>query len=152
MTAHLTKTHDAERGNTLILSIALSAIAIALVLTFATITQIQIERKRLLALTDMAALYAATEIDEERYYSDPSVGVPLSDESVRLGVDTYLERLPASQASRFHQLSVTAPTRALNGNTAQVTLTAYVRPGYIPWGVIPFDGFFIETTSSARAD
>lgn len=152
MTSHASTNADLERGNTLILSIALSAIAIALVLTFATITQIHLERKRLFALTDSAALYAASAIDEWHYYTDPAAIVPLTDRSVRSGVASYLGQIPGSQSSRFHGLTVASPTGSVHGRIAQVTLAAYVQPGYIPWGIIPFDGFYIETTSTAHAN
>ena len=141
-----------ENGNTLIISIVLAAVAIALVLTFATITQIHIERKRLLALTDAAALHAASAIDEAAYYSTPGANVPLTDASVHESVVDFLTRTPAGQRSRLHGLRLGAPTSAVGGETAQVTLSAFVRPGYIPWSVVPFEGFRLEVTSAARAD
>ena len=58
-------------GNTLVLSIVLCAVAIALVLTLATVTQMHIERKRLLALADAAAIHAASAIDEPAYFAEP---------------------------------------------------------------------------------
>ena len=141
-----------EAGNTLILSIVLCAVAVALVFTFATITQMQIERKRLLALTDAAALHAASAIDESQYFATPGADIPLTDTSVRHAVEDFLTRLPAGQHSRLHRLQLDSPTSAIGGETAQVTLSALVRPGYIPWSVVPSEGFRLEVTSAARAD
>lgn len=141
-----------EEGNTLILSIVLSAVAIALVLTLGAITQIHIERKQLLALTDTAALHAASAIDEQVYYSRPGADIPLTDASVRRGVEEFIGNMPTPHRERFHSLQVADPTGAAGPTTAEVTLGAYVRPGYIPWTVAPFEGFYIYTTSSATTE
>ena len=37
-----------------------------------------------------------------------------------------------------------------DGATAVVTLTARSRPPFLPWGVIPSQGFVITATGSAR--
>ena len=139
-----------ERGNTLILSIVLGAVAIALVLTFATITELHIERKRLLALTDMAALHAASSNDDGKYYSGATSEVTLTTESVRVGVKEYLSLVPHQQMNRFHKLSVSEPTGLSPQGGAEVTLQAFIRPAYIPWGVINHEGFYIQTTSWAQ--
>src|SRR5690625_1163306 len=141
-----------EAGNTLVLSIVLAAVAIALVFTLATVTQMHIERKRLLALADAAAIHAAAAIDEPAYFAEPGSHVPLSDSTVRAAVDDFLSHLAPGQRSRLHGLSVSSPTNAINQETAQVTLSAYIRPGYIPWAITAFEGFRIEVTSAARAD
>lgn len=141
-----------EEGNTLVLSIVLSAVAIALVLTLATITQMHIERKRLLALADTAAIHAAGAIDEAAYFAQPGSQVPLTNESVQQATHSFLTRMPEGQRSRFHGLSVASPTSAVDGETAQVTLSAHIRPGYIPWAITGVDGIRVEVTSAARAD
>ena len=141
-----------EAGNTLVLSIVLSAVAIALVLTLATVTQMHIERKRLLALADAAAIHAASAIDEPAYFAEPGSEVPLSDATVNAAVEDFLSHLGPGQRSRLRGLSVGSPTNAVNQETAQVTLSAYIRPGYIPWALTGFEGFRIEVTSAARAD
>lgn len=141
-----------EEGNTLILSIVLSAVAIALVLTFGTITQMQIERKRLLALTDAAALYAATALDESAYFTEPGAEIVLTDATVRGAVHEYVAQLPLAQRGRFEGLALSTPTAARDAHTAEVTMSAFVRPGFIPWSITPFEGFRIEVTSAARAD
>lgn len=138
-----------EHGNTLILSITLSAVAIALVLTFAAITQIHIERKRLLSLTDTAVLHAAGVFDEGHYYAGNTSEVPLTDSSVKAGVEEYLSLVPHQHYAKFHELTITDPTGVTPEGSAQVTLRAFIRPGYIPWGVIGLEGFRIETTAQA---
>lgn len=141
-----------EEGNTLVLSIVLSAVAIALVFTLATVTQMHIDRKRLLALADAAAVDAASAIDEPAYFAEPGAQVPLSDATVHAAVNGFVARLPPGQRTRLRGLTVGSPTGAINEETAQVTLSAYIRPGYIPWALTGFEGFRIEVTSAARAD
>src|SRR5690625_2847058 len=106
--------YSPEAGNTLVLSIVLSAVAIALVLTLATVTQMHIERKRLLALADAAAIHAASAIDEPAYFAEPGSEVPLSDSTVRAAVDDFLTHLGPGQRSRLRGLSVGSPTNAVN--------------------------------------
>lgn len=143
---------DPEAGNTLLLSVILTAVAIALVLTFASITQMHIERKRLLALADAAALHAASALDEEAYYTTPGADLILTDTTVHSAVETFLSDVPSSQHDRLHRLMIVSPTGAIGGDTAEVTLSAFIRPTYIPWSVTPFEGFRIQVNTTARAE
>lgn len=136
----------------MVLSIVLSAVAIAVVLTFATITQMHIDRKRLLALTDSAAIHAASALDEDRYFSEAGATVYLTDHTVRAAAAEFLTRVPPGQRARLHGVQVSSPTGALGDSTAQVTMAAQIRPGYIPWAVLPVQGISVEVTSAARAD
>lgn len=145
-------TEEPEAGNTILLSVILSAVAIALVLTFGSITQMHIERKRLLALADAAALHAASALDEDHYYTTPGADLHLTDASVHAAVEDFLVRTPAAQHNRLHALQIDSPTAAIDGDTAQVTLSAFIRPTYIPWSVTPFEGFRIQVSTTARAD
>ena len=40
--------------------------------------------------------------------------------------------------------------RAADNQTAVVTLQARSRPPFLPWGIVPADGFTITATGSAR--
>lgn len=143
---------DPEAGNTILLSVILSAVAIALVLTFASITQMHIERKRLFALADAAALHAASALDEDHYYTTPGADLQLTDTSVRSAVEDFLTRTPSVQHNRLHSLQISSPTSAIDGDTAQVTLSAFIRPTYIPWSVTPFEGLRIQVSTTARVE
>jgi|SRR5690625_4783899 len=140
-----------EEGNATILSIVLAAVAIALVLTFAAITELHIDRKRLLALADAAALHAASAIDEEAYFASPGADVPVSPATVSAAAAGFIERLPPAQRARFHDLALSSAT-AVDSRTAQVTLSALIRPSYIPWAATPSGGLRLEVTAAARAE
>ncbi len=147
-----------DSGQIMLLSIAYAALALALVLVIASASAVHIERKRLVALADAAALDAADAIDLSSFYGDRAVvippdggvAVPLTDRGVRLAVQAHLEGSPAS--SSLHRLAVGEPTGAVGGTTAQVTLVARARPPFVPWALVGWsDGIPLMATSTARA-
>lgn len=139
-----------EQGNITVLSAVLAAVTIALVLTFGTITSIHLERQRLKTLTEAAALYAATAIDERLYYTKAQEPIILSPSSVEVGVQEFLEMVPPQQFDRLSHVEVTQAT-PVDDQTVQVTLSAYVTPAYLPWSITNFNGFHIQVSASAVA-
>lgn len=151
MTAPTVRSPD-ETGNIMVLSIVLSAVCIALVLTLGTITSIHVERQRLRTLTEAAALHASTAIDEHHYYLSNGLEVVLTDDTVNIAVSDFLSSVPSHQFDQLNQVAVVPPTGTVDGQAARVTLSAYVKPGYIPWSVTSFDGFRITVSATAEAD
>ncbi|WP_164737359.1 hypothetical protein [Georgenia sp. SYP-B2076] len=149
-----------ERGQIMLLTLAFSALALVLVLVVASASAVHIERKRLLALADLAAAGAAEAIDEAAYYeaattpapdgASSATTVPLSEATVDAAVRAYLAQ-PAV-AGEFDGVRVAEPTGTPDGLTAQVTLTAVARPPLVPWALLPWsEGITLRVTSTARA-
>lgn len=141
-----------DEGHVMLLSIAFGALALLLVTAVVAASGIHLERKRLLALADLAALDAAAALDEGAYYTrsaDDAV-LRLSDAGVRSAVEDHLATSPA--AARLEDLTVIAAGTP-DGRTAEVTLGAVARPVLISWVTAPWtDGIALTATSSARAD
>jgi len=116
------------------------------------IAGVQVQRQRLFALADAAALDAADALAVEAYYGtglEPgATALPLTDESVRASVDAHLAGVGA--ASRFDGLAVAGGTGTLDGVTAQVQLTAVATPPMVPRVVNTFVGG-VPITVTARA-
>lgn len=142
-----------EDGQILLLSLVFGVITLALVLVVASISSIYLERKELLALADALAADVVDAVDTETYYTDPEVAhLPLTDSSVHAAVQDYLAAAPASVAGEFEDFAVAAPTGTPDGQVAEVTLSARVRPPVLPWVLMPWaDGFEIEVTARGVA-
>jgi hypothetical protein len=148
----------------LILGYAL--VVAVLVLVVVGVTGVHLQRNRLVAVADLAALDAADSLDEAHYYAGglgadgtggacgPGPGsaraLPLSTTTVRAGVAAFLDRSPA--AERLSRLRIAPGTGTPDGCTAQVRLTALARLPVVSsvtarWSA----GVPLEVTSRARA-
>lgn len=139
---------DADEGQVTILVIGFVVVALALVAVVVSATQVHLERTRLAALADLAALQAAEAVSDESYFSS---GEPtLSDDAVATSVTSYLAGHPdaAARWSGLQVLEADSP----DGRTVRVRLTAVVRPAWTAWVLAPFtDGIAIGAWSEARA-
>lgn len=142
-----------EDGQILLLSLVFGVITLALVLVVASVSSIYLERKELLALADALAADAADAVDAQTYYTDAGVEhLPLTDASVHAAVQDYLAAAPAAVTGEFEDFAVAAPTGTPDGQVAEVTLAARVRPPVLPWVLMPWaDGFEIEVTARGAA-
>lgn len=155
MTEHRTRSVHEDDGQIMLLSIFYGLIALALVLVVVSVSAIYLERKSLLALADAVAADAADAIDEGSYFdperpNDPAL--PLTDESVRQAAADYLAAAPLGVVD-FEALTISAPTGTPDGTTAEVTLSAVVRPPVVTWAISPWrEGFVVSVTSHAEAE
>ncbi len=144
-----------DDGQIMLLSIFYGLVALTLVLVVISVSAIYLERKRLLALADAVAADAADSISEDDYFGDErpdAPALPLSDASVRDAVEDYLSAAPRGVVD-FDDLAIAQPTGTPDGTTAQVSLSAVVRPPVVTWVLSPFrDGFVVTVTSSAEAE
>lgn len=144
-----------DDGQIMILSIFYGLLALALVLVVVSVSAIYLERKRLLALADAVAADAADALDEGAYFGaerPEGAALPLTDASVRLAVEDYLSAAPQGVVD-FESLAIAQPTGTPDGTTAQVSLSAVVRPPVVTWAIAPWqDGFVVTVTSSAAAE
>ncbi len=116
-----------DDGQVMLLIFAYSAIALLLVTVVVGASAVHLERKRLLAVADAAALDAADAVDSGGLYgagAHPD-GVPLTDASVRASVDDYAESVGAG--AEFEDFGVAPSTGSPDGRTAEVTLVATAR-------------------------
>lgn len=117
-----------DDGQVLLLALVYGLLAILLVLVVVAASAVHLDRKRLLALADAAALDAADAVDEPAYFEATEQvegidAVPVTDATVRQAAVAYLQRQQA--ASRVTDLAVdTAATGTPDGRTAVVVLTA----------------------------
>ena len=160
---------DVESGQILPLTLAYALIALTLAIVVVDITAVQLQRDRLFGLTDAAALDAAGALDQSRFYAgSTSAGasatappgtatgaggtapVPLSDQSVRASVDSYLAL--ARPGVRLSAVGVDVPTGSPDGVTAEVTLVATARIPLFSFAVARWwNGVPLRATSRARA-
>lgn len=137
----------------MVLSLGFAVVAILLVLVVGAATGVHLDRKRLLAAADLAALAAADQVSERYYASgagDGPVGVPLTDATVRAAVEQYLADHPDPAARWDHVRVLDASTP--DGRTAVVRLGAVTRPPLLTWVLEPWsDGVPIEAEASGRA-
>lgn len=144
--------HD-DSGQVLLLALVYGLVAVLLVLVVVAASAVHLDRKRLLALADAAALDAADAIDEPAYFEAAEAGgidaVPITDATVRDSVTAYLRRQDAP--SRFVGLGVdTAATGSPDGRTAVVVLTARSLP-FLPDQVAGRYGAGVPLRVSASA-
>lgn len=140
----------------MLLSIAYGVLALLLVSVVVSATGIHLDRKRLLALADLAAVECADALDQDAYYTRTD-GAPtgaadllvLTDASVRSAAEAYLHRAaPVADLERLALVDAGTP----DGRTATVTLRALARPTFLTWVTAPWsEGIVLEVTASARA-
>lgn len=143
-----------DDGQVMLLSLAFGLLAILLVGVVVSATAVHLERKRLLALADLAALEAADAMDPGRYYAEPSggAGAPISlrPEEVAAAVEAYLADAPG--ASRFTDLEV-LEAGTEDGRTVVVTLRAVANVPLLTTATAAWsDGVELVVTARARAD
>lgn len=141
-----------DDGQVLVLVLVYFLITVSLVAVVASASAVHLERKRLLALADAAALDAADALDTGVFYRQgarPGTGVPLTDASVQASVEEYVEAAGARE--RFTGFAVAASTGTSDGRTAQVTLVARARPPLVTPVLATFaDGVPLRVTTTAR--
>ncbi|HZI95998.1 MAG TPA: pilus assembly protein TadG-related protein [Actinomycetales bacterium] len=141
-----------DEGQVLLLILGYALIALVLVLVVASASAVHLERKRLLAVADAAALDAADAFDAGAFYTEgtaPGRGVPITDASVRSSVDAYVALLGAS--ADFDAFAVSPRTGTPDGQTAEVTLVAVVTPPLITSVIENYAGGIpLEVTARAR--
>jgi hypothetical protein len=137
-----------ERGSTLVLTIGFATFALVVTLVVAAATSLYIERKRLLALADSAALVGAEAFDlGDVRVSDEGTGVTVQLESgsVAAAVASHVDRVGRT---RLDDLRVDAASTP-DGQSAEVTLSSSWRPPVLTL-FLP-EGVRLEATSSARS-
>ena len=139
-----------ENGQTLLLGVGLICVVLALLFVAASATAVYLDLKTLTSLADSAAAAGADSMDEHPYYgggaTDTAPGA-LTDMGVRSKAAEDLSAQPA--AAKLEGITIVS-ARAADGQTAVVTLQARSRPPFLPWGIIPADGFTITAIGSAR--
>jgi uncharacterized membrane protein len=164
-----------DEGQVTILLIGFVVVALALIAVVVSAAQVHLERTRLAALADLAALAAAEQVSDEAYFAPtaaacttagpaggpgagaapaagcvPGAALAPSDDEVAAAVGAYLTDYPDSSA-RWTDLQV-VEADSPDGRTVRVTLGAVVRPAWVAWVLEPFtDGIEIGATSAARA-
>lgn len=147
----MTRRPRGDDGQVAPLVVVDAVIAVALVLVGGAATELHLARTQLLALADAAALDAADALDEQAYYRDgvvPGQGVPLTGATVTDSATALLARLPAPDD--LVGVAVDAPTGTPDGVTAEVTLSAAVRPALLPRWVGEAVEVPLRVTSQAR--
>lgn len=138
---------DPEAGSILVMALASLAVAAALIATVAVASALYLDRKELLAIADATAAHAATSLSEEQYLNGT---VTLTNRGVLMSATEFLAATPTSTGSVVG-LGIGSPTGAINAVTAQVTVTGYSRPSFIPWALAPWsDGIAITVTATAQ--
>lgn len=143
-----------DSGQVTILALGYALLALVLITVVVSASAVHLERKRLLALADLAVLDAADAIDAAAYYGrrgepgDTGSLVLLGDDEVRAEVVDHL-MAAAPESGLDDVVLVDAST---DGRTARVTLHAVAHPPLLSWVLAPWsDGIDLVVTSSARA-
>lgn len=141
-----------DDGQVLLLLLVYALIGVVLITVVASASAVHLQRKRLLALADAAALDAADALDDRAFYAPggvaPGDGVPITDASVRASVQTYLV---ARGPTGLGQVAVADPTGTPDGATAEVTLAGVAQVPLVSvvlegWG----GGIPLRATARAR--
>ena len=148
--ALLRRLHREEDGQTLLLGVGLICVVLALLFVAASATAIYLDLKTLTSLADSAAAAGADSMEAHPYYgggaTDDTPG-SLTDAGVGSKAAEDLSAQPA--AARLEGVMI-VNARAADSRTAVVTLRARSRPPFLPWGILPAEGFSITATGSAR--
>lgn len=143
-----------EEGQILLLGIGMITLILALILVTASATAVYLDLKALTSMADSAAAAGAAGVDGQSYYNhDPGAldAAPgaLTSQGVRAAA---LEDLTA-QARVVHGAGLSGVellgAQAQDGTTAVVTLRAHSQPPFLPWGIIPAQGFTLTATGTA---
>ena len=142
-----------DDGQIMVLSLGFGVLALLLVLVVTAATGVHLDRKRLLALADLAALAAADEASTT-YFSEEGArapgGVPLTDATVRAAVEQYVADHPEPAAGWDGVRVLEASTP--DGRSAVVRLGAVTRPPLVTWVIAPWsDGIELVVDADARA-
>ena len=142
-----------DDGQVMLLSIGYGVLALLLVTVVVSATSVHLDRKRLLATADLAALAAADSIDVPAYYAGgPAPEGPLvrpTPSTVRAAVEDHLAASP--EAARLPDLAIVEATTT-DGRTARVTLRSVARIPLISAVTAPWaDGIPLQVTAQARA-
>ena len=144
-----------DDGQIMVLALGFTIVLLLLVTVIASLTGIQLERKRLADLADNLALEAADSIDASSIYGTekpPGAAseAPLTDEGVRAAVAEYLAAHPGA-TSGLEAVAVVSATSP-DGRTARVVLASRARPTLIsPVTSLFSDGVVLTAESTARA-
>ena len=139
-----------ENGQTLLLGVGLICVVLALLFVAASATAIYLDLKTLTSLADSAAAAGADSMDEHPYYAGSATDTApgsLTDAGVGRKAAEDLSAQPA--ADRLEGVTIVS-ARAADSRTAEVRLQARSRPPFLPWGILPAEGFTITATGSAR--
>ncbi|ARD42013.1 pilus assembly protein TadG-related protein [Actinomyces gaoshouyii] len=144
----------AEDGQAMLLGIGMIAVVLALILGITSVTSVYLDVKRLTAMADSAAVAGAGNTAPDGYYAGglPAAPVAMDDASVRsAAVDDLASQaeLGVASAGGLSDVGV-SDAHAEDGRIAVVTLSGHSRPPVLPWGLLPFEGFDISATGSAR--
>ena len=146
----LRRLHREEDGQTLLLGVGLICVVLALLFVAASATAVYLDLKTLTSLADSAAAAGADSMEAHPYYGgDATDSAPgsLTDTGVRSKAAEDLSAQPT--AARLEGVTIVS-ARAADSRTAVVTLQARSRPPFLPWGILPAEGFTITATGSAR--
>lgn len=106
--------------------------------------------KTLTSLADSAAAAGADSVEAHPYYGGGVTDITpgsLTDAGVGSKAAEDLSAQPA--AARLEGVMIVS-ARAADSQTAEVRLQARSRPPFLPWGILPAEGFTITATGSAR--
>jgi hypothetical protein len=144
-TANLRRLLTDDRGSTLILTIFYAALSLVLILLVTAATSLYLERKRLFALADGAALVGAEAFELSDVTATAGTpGVLLADDAVASAVTDYVAVIP----HEFEGLSIDRAASP-DGAGAVVELSAMWRPPVVSL-LVP-EGMRIEVQASARS-
>ncbi len=146
-----------DDGQLLPLILVYVMIALTLVIAVIDVTAVHVQRNRLYAVADAAALDAADALDNQGFYSHGGLvelggarAILLSDRSVIGSVRAYLP--DATAVAHLSHVTIEAPTGSPDPGTAEVTLAARAR---LPiFGVVVRawqDGVPLQVTVRAQA-
>jgi hypothetical protein len=135
-----------DDGSTLPLILVFGMVALVFVLVVAAVTDLYLERKRLLTLADGAALAGAESFPLDRVGAGGAGWHPtVTDDGVRAAVESYLADEPTDGFRALRLESASTP----DGRSAAVTVSASWSPP-VPVPFLP-DGLRISAATTARS-
>ncbi|SDS71734.1 Putative Flp pilus-assembly TadE/G-like [Paraoerskovia marina] len=146
---------EGESGRIMLMTAAFVAFTLGLVIVVVSVTQVHLDRKRLLDLADATALAAADEVVATSVY-DGLDGTPASTGGARLDPDD-VETAAAAYLAAYAGSSTLTDVRLVeagtpDGRSARVVLTARTWPAIVSpvtrgWS----DGIDLTAVAAARA-